>query len=117
MEAGHESAGLDEKRLTMLRYVDKLTRTPGEMVREDVEALHAVGFGDEDILQIVETAGYYAYANRVADGLGVELERDGTEPGTLPPTSPETGLEPATNSRRRWWQRTGFRTVAFYSPR
>ena len=74
VEAGYETAGLDEQRLAMLRYVDKLTRTPGEMARADVEALRAAGFGDVDILQIAETAGYYAYANRVADGLGIQLE-------------------------------------------
>ncbi|MHC4846217.1 MAG: carboxymuconolactone decarboxylase family protein, partial [Planctomycetota bacterium] len=55
---------------------DKLTRTPGEMKKADVEALRAAGFTDADVLAIVEVVGYYAYVNRVADGLGVELEPD-----------------------------------------
>lgn len=76
IEADYETAGLDEKRLAMLRYSDKLTRTPGEMKKSDVEALRAVGFTDADVLAIVEVVGYYAYVNRVADGLGVELEPD-----------------------------------------
>ena len=67
-------AGLDERRLAMLRYVDKLTRTPAAVERADVERLREAGFRDEDVLEIVEVAGYYAYANRVVDGLGVELE-------------------------------------------
>ena len=58
----------------MLRYADKLTRTPGRMASEDVDALRAVGFTDEDVLAIAEVTSYYAYANRIADGLGVELE-------------------------------------------
>ena len=58
----------------MLRYVDKLTRTPGRMQDDDVESLRKAGFSDADILHIVEVAAYYAYVNRVADGLGVELE-------------------------------------------
>ena len=40
----------------------------------DVEALRLVGFSDRDILDIVEVVGYYAYANRIADGLGIETE-------------------------------------------
>lgn len=58
----------------MLRYVDKLTRTPGRMRAEDLGPLREVGFGDADILHIAEVAAYYAYVNRIADGLGVELE-------------------------------------------
>ncbi len=58
----------------MLTYGDKLTRTPGEMVDADVEALREVGFGDRDILDICEVVAYYAYVNRIADGLGVPVE-------------------------------------------
>jgi alkylhydroperoxidase family enzyme len=58
----------------MLRYVEKLTRTPGAMSREDVDPLRRAGHSDEDILHIVEVVAYYAYVNRIADGLGVELE-------------------------------------------
>lgn len=58
----------------MLRYAKKLTLTPAEMTRDDVEALRTVGFSDEDILAIAEVTAYYAFVNRIADGLGVELE-------------------------------------------
>jgi uncharacterized peroxidase-related enzyme len=58
----------------MLAYVDKLTRTPGRIEQADIDALRAVGFSDRSVLDIVEVAAYYAYANRIADGLGVELE-------------------------------------------
>jgi alkylhydroperoxidase family enzyme len=58
----------------MLSYVEKLTRTPGEMVEADVLALRDAGFTDRDILDICTTAAYYAYVNRIADGLGVQLE-------------------------------------------
>ncbi len=58
----------------MLEYVEKLTRTPGEMRAGDVAALRAQGFDDADVLAICEVAAYYAYVNRIADGLGVELE-------------------------------------------
>lgn len=58
----------------MLTYSVKLTLSPGDIVRSDVEALRSVGFDDRDILDIAEVVGYYAYVNRIADGLGVELE-------------------------------------------
>ncbi len=58
----------------MLGYADKLTRQPNKMVRDDVGSLRDVGFTDEDILAIAEITSYYAFVNRIADGLGVELE-------------------------------------------
>jgi uncharacterized protein YciW len=58
----------------MLRYSLKLTRTPWEMAEEDVAALRAAGHSDLDILHIAEVVGYYAYVNRIADGLNVQLE-------------------------------------------
>ena len=58
----------------MLAYVEKLTKTPGEMVEADVKILRTVGFSDRDILDIATAAGYYAYANRIAEGLGVQME-------------------------------------------
>ena len=58
----------------MLSYAVKLTVTPGEMEADDVARLRAVGFRDRDILDIVEVTAYYAYVNRIADGLGVPTE-------------------------------------------
>ncbi len=58
----------------MLTYVEKLTRRPGAMDRSDVDALSSVGFSDRDILDICTVTAYYAYVNRIADGLGVQLE-------------------------------------------
>jgi uncharacterized peroxidase-related enzyme len=58
----------------MLDYAEKLTRTPAAVRREDVEALRQVGFSDADVLHIAEVTAYYAFVNRIADGLGVELE-------------------------------------------
>jgi len=58
----------------MLRYVEKLTRAPADVAREDVDTLLAAGFADRDVLEICEVAAYYAYVNRIADGLGVQVE-------------------------------------------
>jgi alkylhydroperoxidase family enzyme len=58
----------------MLAYVEKLTLRPWEVIKEDVIALRTAGFSDAAILDINQVTGYYAYVNRLADGLGVELE-------------------------------------------
>ncbi len=58
----------------MLIYTEKLTLTPWDMVEADVIALREVGFSDAAILDINQVTGYYAFVNRLADGLGVELE-------------------------------------------
>ena len=58
----------------MLDYAAKLTREPWSMVEADVQSLRESGFSDVAVLDIVQVAGYYAYVNRLADGLGVKLE-------------------------------------------
>ncbi len=58
----------------MLDYAAKLTREPWAMVEGDVVALREAGFDDADILDIAQIVGYYAFVNRLADGLGVRVE-------------------------------------------
>ena len=58
----------------MLDFAAKLTRTPAEMQAEDVATLRAAGFDDRAIHDIVLVVAYFAFVNRVADGLGVALE-------------------------------------------
>ena len=58
----------------MLDYTVKLTRTPETMKPSDVEALRAAGLADDEILDVCQVTAYFAYVNRIADGLGVELE-------------------------------------------
>ena len=74
VEEDWRTAGLSPKREAMLHYAVKLTRTPAVVNDADVDGLRSAGFSDRDILDIVEVVAYYAYANRVADGLGIETE-------------------------------------------
>ena len=46
-------------------------------------ALRQVGFSDTAILDINQVSGYYAYVNRLADGLGVALESYWEDDGTV----------------------------------
>jgi uncharacterized protein YciW len=58
----------------MLDYAVKLTLSPADIGEEDVERLRQEGFDDSGILDICQVTAYYNYVNRLADGLGVELE-------------------------------------------
>lgn len=58
----------------MLAYAVKLTKTPGAMAKEDVATLRSHGLDDRAIHDICSITAYFAFVNRLADGLGVELE-------------------------------------------
>ena len=58
----------------MLDYSAKLTKDPSSMKETDVEKLRKTGFSDGAILDIAQITGYFNFVNRLADGLGVELE-------------------------------------------
>lgn len=58
----------------MLEYAAKLTKSPAAVTREDVEALREAGFDDRGILDVAQVVSYFNFVNRMAEGLGVELE-------------------------------------------
>ena len=60
--------------MAMLDYAVKLTKAPWQMAEKDVETLREEGFSDAAILDVNQITGYYNFVNRLADGLGVELE-------------------------------------------
>jgi uncharacterized peroxidase-related enzyme len=74
LKSDFRQAPLSEQDRAMLEYAVKLTVEPWNMTQADVERLRHAGFQDADILDINQITGYYAFVNRLADGLGVELE-------------------------------------------
>jgi alkylhydroperoxidase family enzyme len=44
------------------------------MSAEDLAPMRAAGMTDAEILDVNQVVAYFAYVNRVADGLGVPLE-------------------------------------------
>ena len=78
-----KTAEMDESRRAMLRYAEKLTRAPSKIRRSDVISLRELGFTDTDLLHINQVVSYFNFVNRLADGLGVELEEEaGSERGS-----------------------------------
>ena len=60
----------------MLEYTEKLTLRPAEVRPADLDTLRAHGLSDRAIHDLVQVIGYFSYINRIADGLGVDLEPD-----------------------------------------
>ena len=58
----------------ILEYAVKLTRSPGAMAPTDLDPLRAAGLADAEMLDACQITAYYNYVNRLADGLGIELE-------------------------------------------
>ncbi len=59
----------------MLEYAVKLTAEICAVNEEDVIALRKVGFSDEAILDIAQITAYFNFVNRLACGLGIEIEK------------------------------------------
>ena len=60
----------------MLGYAMALTHRPAEMKRTHLQPMRDAGMSDAEILDANQVVSYFAYVNRVVDGLGVELEDD-----------------------------------------
>ena len=59
-------AGLDARRTAICAYAEKLTRTPREMTRADIDSLLAVGLTQEEAWDVAEVASMYNFTNRMA---------------------------------------------------
>lgn len=60
----------------LLPFAIKLTLSPGAMRSADLAPLRAAGLDDRAIHDAVQAIAYFNYINRVADGLGVDLEAE-----------------------------------------
>jgi len=70
----YKTSPISDQDKKMLDYAVKLSLEPWNMGEADVQELRDAGFSNPGILDIAHVTGYYAYVNRLADGLGVELE-------------------------------------------
>ncbi len=55
-------------------YALELTLRPWAIVEQDLAPLRDAGLSDRDIVDANQVVSYFNYVNRVADGLGIELE-------------------------------------------
>jgi uncharacterized peroxidase-related enzyme len=69
--AKHESP----RNKALLAYAAKLTLDPKDVTEEDIKDLRDAGLSDEEILRANLISSYFNFSNRIALGLGVELEK------------------------------------------
>ncbi len=81
LKTDYRSASLEPRLRAMLDYARKLTLTPHEMEQSDIDPLRGAGLSDAAVLDLNMVVGYFAFVNRLADGLGVELEARWGEEG------------------------------------
>lgn len=67
----YPNAPVEDKVKALFRFADKLTRKPGDMVREDIEGLKQTGWNEEQIYEAVLTVSLMNFYNRVSLGLGL----------------------------------------------
>lgn len=76
----YRSAALSPADRALCDYAFKLTNTPAAMGQADVDELRACGLSDRAINDAVQVIAFFNYINRVADGLGVDLEPEMPRP-------------------------------------
>ncbi len=69
-----ETAPLPRRTRALVDYAVKLTRAPAAVTEADLAPLRDAGLDDRDIHDACAVASYYGFVNRLANGLGVELE-------------------------------------------
>lgn len=62
--------------LALLKYAEKLTLSPKDMCAQDIMELRNTGIDDGQILEANQIIGYFNYANRCLNGLGVTTSGD-----------------------------------------
>ncbi len=80
MKKDYTTAPLNSVDRALCDHAIKLTRTPWLITRDDVDRLRALGLTDRAINDATQVISFFNYINRVADGLGVDLEPEMNEP-------------------------------------
>lgn len=70
---------LNVRMRTLCAYAVKLTLYPHRLSPEDIDVLRSADLDDRTIVDANQVVSYFNYVNRIADGLGVELEREWPE--------------------------------------
>ena len=66
---------LSEQDRAILLYAYKLTTDPSSVEKADIDTLRQTGLDDRAVLDICQLTAYFNFVNRMAEGLGVTLEK------------------------------------------
>lgn len=76
LKENYKKAAISANDMAMLDYAARLTKDPASITELHVTRLRDHGFTDLAIHDICFITAYFAFVNRMADGLGVELENE-----------------------------------------
>jgi len=74
IKTNYTTAKLTKVDRALCDHAVRLTRAPQSMTRADVEKLREAGLSDRAIHDATQVIAFFNYINRVADGLGIDLE-------------------------------------------
>ena len=74
MKQNWKTADLDDSDRSLCQWAEKLTKSPDKMTQADVDLLKEKRFSQSAISDAAQVISYFNYINRIADGLGVDLE-------------------------------------------
>lgn len=74
LECDPATAPLDRRQRALVDYALKLTFTPQDVREQDLGPLRAAALSDSAIHDAAAITAYFNFVNRLASGLGVDLE-------------------------------------------
>ncbi len=75
VKTDYTEARLSDVDRALCDHASKLTRTPAAVAQADIDRLRKLGLSDHAINDATQVISFFNYINRIADGLGVDLER------------------------------------------
>ena len=78
LERDPRTASLNQRQRALVDYALKLTLAPQDVREEDLAPLREAGLSDGAIHDAAAITAYFNFVNRMASGLGVELEQGHT---------------------------------------
>ncbi|MDE2133839.1 MAG: peroxidase-related enzyme [Alphaproteobacteria bacterium] len=69
-----DTAPVDDRMKTLLRYVNKLTRLPARLTSADAEAVYAAGWNDQALHDTISVCALFNFMNRLVEGIGVTAD-------------------------------------------
>jgi uncharacterized peroxidase-related enzyme len=82
LQSDWRQAKLSPREAALCAYAERLALEPWSVEAGHVQALREAGIDDRAIHDAVQVIAYFSYINRVADGLGCDLEPE------MPPRPP-----------------------------
>lgn len=65
---------LEPRHKALCEWAEKLTLAPVKCTRDDIDGLKKAGWTEEQVVSAAQIIGYFNHLNRLADGLGIDLE-------------------------------------------